>query len=86
MIGGVKKMEKKKVSKANSFEGYSFKTWLVKNKDTLKYLLMGISAVIANISTQGLSSGWTWVLTFAVPLVIKLGVDAIDFFSTEVKI
>jgi hypothetical protein len=75
-----------KISPKWSFTGYSFKTWLAKNKDTLKYLLMGISAFIANNTFSGLGPGWQWTLTVAVPVLIKLAVDAIDFFSTEVQL
>lgn len=77
-------MVNKNVSVAGSMTGYSFKAWLIKNKDTFKYLLMGVSGVVANISVS--DPIYKWILTFAVPVIIKLGVDAIDFFTSDVKL
>lgn len=72
------------ISKAGSMKGYSLKVWIVKNKDTLKYLLMGVSGVMANISIDSVI--WKWVATVVVPVLVKLGIDAIDFWTSEVKI
>jgi hypothetical protein len=75
-----------KISEAGSIKGYSFKVWLSRNKDTLKLLLMGASGVAANVSSSGLNSTLKWTLTFAVPLIVKLLVDAIDFYTSDVKL
>ena len=69
-------MAKEIVSAAGSMRGYSFKVWLSRNKDNLKMLLMGVSAFAANAMIA--DPALKWGLTVAVPIVIKLVIDAID--------
>ena len=76
----------KSVSPAGSLKGYSLSAWFIKNKDTFKYLLMGISAILANMSTNNIAPIWSWSITIASPIVIKLAIDALDFFGSEVKL
>jgi hypothetical protein len=71
-----------KISKAGSMKGYSFKTWLARNKDTLKYLLMAVSGVATNMIIEDVKL--KWIATIAVPVLIKLVIDAIDFYSSDV--
>lgn len=70
------------ISVAGTMTGYSFKVWLTRNKDTLKYLLMAISGVISNTAITNIY--WKWTATVLVPVLVKLIVDAIDFYTTDV--
>lgn len=70
------------ISKAGSLTGYSFRVWLARNKDTLKYVLMAVTGVFANISIT--EAVFKWTATFAVPIIIKLVIDFIDFWTNDV--
>ena len=74
------------MSDAGTFTGYSFKTWFVKNKETLKNLLTGVLALSTYLSTQNVPKWLQIVLTLIVPTLIRLGIDAIDFYATDVKL
>lgn len=74
------------ISTPGSFKGYSFKVWFSKNKDSIKSLLMGILALTTYVSTQNIPIWLQIGLTAIVPIVVKLLIDAIDFFSTSVEI
>jgi hypothetical protein len=74
----------KKTSKAGTMKGYDFKVWLARNKDTLKYLLMAISGVASNAAITNIY--WKWAATIVVPVLVKLGVDALDFYTSEVEL
>lgn len=73
-------------SPSSSFNGYNFKVWFIRNKDTLKNILVGVSALAVFFSTTNIPSWLRIILTAIVPGLIKLGVDAIDFYATEVVI
>ena len=77
-------MTAKNISESGSMKGYSFNVWLARNKDTLKYLLMALSGVASNAAIDNLY--WKWAATVAVPVLVKLGVDAIDFYTSDVKL
>ena len=72
------------MSKKGSFKGYSLKTWVRKNKDSIKKLLSGFCGIVAltqpnNLYIQlmfGIGAGY----------VTKLMLDSIDFYLSEVEI
>ena len=68
-----------------SFKGWDIGTWLSRNKRTLKDLLTGVLALSVYFATL---SNPTWlhiVLTVIIPGVIRLGVDALDYYVSEVN-
>jgi len=71
-------------SPINSFKGYKFSEWFNRNKDNLKMLLMGVSALATYFSTQNIPAWLQIILTMIVPTLVKIGVDAIDFYKTKV--
>ena len=73
-------------SESMSFEGYNIKTWLTRNKETLKNLLVGVSALATYFSTINEKAWLQIVLTVIIPGLVKLGLDALDFYCTEVKV
>lgn len=74
------------ISPKGSMKGFCFKKWIIKNKDTFKLLLMAASTYITWISTQNVSEGTRMLLTGIVPIIIKLGIDALDFFASDVQL
>jgi len=70
------------ISKAGSLTGYSLKVWLTRNKDTLKYLVMAVSGIMTNVAIG--DAIWKWVATIAVPVIVKLVIDFIDFWTNDV--
>lgn len=74
-------------SPKGSMNGYSFKTWFFRNKDTWKNLLMVGSSIATYFITSGNVPQWlNLTLTGVVPILVKLGSDAIDFYSTNVDL
>ena len=72
------------ISPAGSFAGYSFSTWFVKNKDTLKLIVVGTAALGSFLATEHLTLDFRLV---AIPLITatsKLIVDSIDFLASNV--
>jgi hypothetical protein len=48
---------------------------------------MGISAIASFFATQGITSPMvTTVATTVVPVLVKIGVDALDFYTSDVKL
>ena len=72
-----------KTSEPFSFKGYSFVTWLRRNKETLKNILMIISGISTYAITNYLPTWATLGLAGLVAALVKLGVDAIDYYTTE---
>jgi len=67
------------VSKSLSFKGYSLKTWAIKNK--FEILKTAGSIVVLGIAYfEGVSP----VLAGVIGLITKFGLDALDYFLTEV--
>jgi hypothetical protein len=66
-------------SPAGSMEGWSFPVWFSKNKDSLKYIVMAVTGIIA---------GTTWGVTQGglVAAISRIIMDAIDFYSTKVEL
>ena len=74
------------ISKAGSLKGYSFKVWFARNKDVFKTILIGVTALATYFSTQGVPQWAQIALTGILPFIVKLAIDAIDFWTTDVKI
>ena len=74
-----------KISKAGNMTGWSFKVWVVKNKDNLKLILSGISGILTTL-LSGLSTPYGVALGGLVAAVSKMLFDSIDFYVTDVKI
>lgn len=71
-------------SPKGSFKYYSFKVWLQRNKGTLKNLLLGVTALTTYFSTMTNPVWLQVLLTIIIPGLAKLGVDAIDYYLSEV--
>ena len=68
---------------SGSMAGYSFWTWLAKNKQTLKdglAILFGIATAYAGMIS---SPVWNTAAAGLVGVLSKLAFDAIDYFLTE---
>lgn len=74
------------ISEAGTMKGYKLKTWFMKNKEDVKKLLMGVSAVATYLGTGSLKPWLQISLTVVVPTAIKLSLDALDFWLTDVKL
>ena len=64
------------------FKGYSFKTWALKNKNSLKLIISGIFGLTATF-VSGLSPTWNVPLGGLVATVSKLALDAFDYWQSE---
>jgi len=66
--------------------GWSFFTWVEKNKDTLKFLVMGMAAIGTFFVTKNMSPELQTVIVPVVTGVAKLLADTIDFYLSRVQI
>lgn len=64
-----------------SLKDWNFKTWAIKNKDSLKLILAGVSGIVTAI-ISGLSPTWSAVLGGTVAAVSKLLVDTLDYWQS----
>lgn len=73
------------LSPRKSFKGYSFKEALVRNKQWVKGIVLTISGI-------DFYTGFSWKKTLALlgagiaTLIIKMIIDAIDFWYSEIEI
>lgn len=74
------------ISKSMSFKGYNFMEWVKRNKDTLKNLLVGVTALATFFATMQNPVWLQIILTVIIPGLVKLGIDAIDFYTTKVAL
>ena len=65
-----------------SFKGYSLKTWLKINKDGLKILIMGTSALLTALLISQ-PPEWKAFYTLLAGAGSKLILDTIDYFVSE---
>lgn len=79
-------MVKEIISPAGSLTGFSFKTWVYRNKDTLKVLVMAGAAIGSFAMTKGISIEWQALIVPLTTGVAKLIVDTLDFFANDVKL
>lgn len=86
MRGYTKKMEQENISKSGSLKGYKLKTWLKKNKETIKMLVaagVGISLFfLPQVQDVTLSTA----IGGAGATVTKLAADTFDFFISDVEL
>ena len=75
-----------KVSKAGSMSGWSFWTWLKRNKDTVKAILVICVSVGTYYAVPTLPQGVVIAGAGFSGLVTKLVVDSIDFWITDVEL
>ena len=71
-------------SEPGTFKGYNFSTWFVRNKDTLKMIIMAIVGITAYAANTFLPVWANVGLAGLITGLAKLGVDAVDFYATEV--
>ena len=82
-------MAKKKVSPSgldeplSGFKGWRFSTWLKKNKGNLQLVGAGVLGLLATALTD-LSAPWAVSLLGVVTIGSKLGLDALDFYLSDV--
>lgn len=70
---------------AGAFHGYSFKTAVLRNKEAIKIYI----AVVGGVNLFPPFDSNTFFLTLGVgflALVTKIAADAVDFYSSEVKL
>lgn len=65
-----------------SFKGYKLKTWLFKNKDSLKLIVSGSIGLLAALVTE-LPPKWGAPLGLIVTVGSKLVIDSLDYWQSE---
>lgn len=65
-----------------SFKGWKFKTWAVKNKESIKLILSGVAGLLATFLSS-LSSPYAIALGGVVSLGSKLALDTLDYWQSE---
>lgn len=74
------------ISPSGSLKGYSFKEWISRNKSDIKLLISIIGGVAAFAITSYLPIGWQVSLSGLVTVLVRLGLDAFDFWVSNVKL
>lgn len=75
----------KKISPAMSMKGWRFKTWVDKNKDKIKQgvsIMAGVGVFVISKNALLFDLG----LATGVKIAVDLGLDALDFWLTDVKL
>jgi hypothetical protein len=73
------------VPKKFSMNGYSFKTWAVKNKEFLKSiasLILGTSGFLIS-STGGLKSMWSTLIAGLSAVLLRCILDGLDYWQAD---
>lgn len=83
---GLDEMTIKRVSPAGSLKGYKFKTWLVKNKETLKMLVAAGVGITLFFLPQVPDVAMSSAIGAAGATATKLAADTFDFFVSEVEL
>ena len=65
-----------------SFKGWDFKTWLVRNKDSLKLIVSGATGIAIG-AISGLTPTWSVPLGALAVAVSKMILDSLDYFQSE---
>ena len=78
-------IEANKVSPRGSWKGYNFFTALKRNKDAVK-LFLGIIGAINIIPPFDWKTCLVTIAAGLLALVVKIIMDALDFFTSDVKI
>lgn len=76
----------KNISPAGSMKGYKFSVWFDRNKNNIKNLLMGVSALVTYFSTLNNPQWLNILLTAIIPVLLRLIIDALDFYSSDVRL
>lgn len=71
-------------SPAGSFAGWSFRTWLAKNKGTVKIVVAAVGAYVASLAGAITNPDLNAIASGVVGLGIKFGLDALDYWLSEV--
>ena len=74
----------KKLSESGSMEGWSFFTWVSKNRGTLRNLAAVVLGLLVSLGTDLSATGKTGVGTL-VTLGAKLALDSLDYWFSDVK-
>ena len=75
-----------KISKSGSMVGWNFWTWLKRNKDTIKAILVICVSVGTYYATPNLPQGVIIAGAGFSGLATKLVVDTIDFWISDVEL
>ena len=70
------------VNESYSLKGYKFKTWLFKNKESVKLLIAGTMGLVSAL-VSGLPAQWSVPLGSIIGIAIKILVDGIDYWQSE---
>lgn len=73
-------------SKSGSMKGWRFKEWLKRNKESLKMLITGTIGLGVFFATKYLPIEASAGISGVSAIVSKLGLDALDFYLSDVKI
>lgn len=71
------------VSPKFSFKGWNFKTWVSKNKDSLKLIVSGVAG-LGTAFAVGLSPTWSAFAGTLVAAGSKLVLDSLDYYTSQV--
>jgi hypothetical protein len=74
------------ISVSGSIKGYSLKTWLKRNKESLKVVIMATAGIIAFFSMQYLPIPIQASISALIAMAVKMGIDAVDFWLSDVEI
>lgn len=70
-------------SGAFSFTGYSFATWIRKNKESIKLLVAALVGVGTYYAGLVQAEPWHTLAGVAAGVVLKLALDAVDYWLTD---
>ena len=73
------------ISKAGSMKGWNFIEWLKKNKSSLKMIVEAASG-IATAFVANLPPVWKIAAGTLVVAVVKIALDTLDFYTSDVKL
>ena len=65
-----------------SFKGWNIKTWAIKNKDSLKLIVSGVTGIVSTM-LAGLTPTYSVALGTIVAAVSKMILDSLDYFQSE---
>jgi len=65
-----------------SLKGWSFKTWAIRNKDSLKLIVSGVAG-IASTMVAGLNPAYSVGLGAVVAAASKIILDTLDYWQSE---
>jgi hypothetical protein len=73
----------KSVPQSFSFRDWNFMVWLAKNKSAIKTIALGVLTLLGLAQTNFQPNAWQIVALGIGVSVVKLGIDALDYYIVE---